>query len=121
QWDPATSPAAGPATGPATSPATGPVLVRMALHTGVTEERDGDYFGQPVNRVARLLSAGHGGQVLLSNPTYDLLRDTLPPGVALRDLGDHRLKDLIRPEHVFQLVAPDLPSEFQPLKTLDNR
>jgi predicted ATPase/class 3 adenylate cyclase len=101
--------------------AIGPISVRMALHLGVTEERDGDYFGQPVNRIARLLSAGHGGQVLLSDPTHDLVRDDLPAGVELRDLGDHRLKDLTRPEHVFQLVAPGLPSEFPPLRTLDNR
>src|SRR5215210_2738178 len=68
-------------------PSTGPVRVRMALHIGVANERDGDYFGPAVNRVARLLSAGHGGQVLLSDPTYDLLRDTLPGGVSLLDMG----------------------------------
>lgn len=96
----------------------GPILVRMALHTGAAEERDGDYFGPPLNRVARLLSAGHGGQVLLSQPTYDLVRDHLPEEADLLDLGEHRLKDLIRPEHVFQLVVPDLPSTFLPLKTL---
>jgi predicted ATPase/class 3 adenylate cyclase len=99
----------------------GQVRVRIALHTGVTEERDADYFGQPVNRVARLLSAGHGGQVLLSDPTHDLVRDSLPAGVTLTDLGEHRLKDLIRSEHIFQLQAEDLPSVFPPLKTLDNR
>src|SRR5205085_5792091 len=111
QWDPTTSPATGPTTGPTT----GPILVRMALHTGVTEERDGDYFGQPVNRVARLLSAGHGGQTLLSQPTYDLVRDALPPQVQLLDMGEHRLKDLTRPEHIFQLVVPGLPADFPPL------
>src|SRR4051794_40176731 len=95
--------------------------VRMALHTGMVEEIGGDYFGQPVNRVTRLLSAGHGGQVLLSEPTYDLVRDTLPPRVSFQDLTEHRLKDLIRPEHIFQLVTPDLPSEFPPLPPLDNR
>jgi predicted ATPase/class 3 adenylate cyclase len=99
----------------------GRIAVRMALHTGVVEERGGDYFGQPVNRVARLLSSGHGGQTLLSQPTYDLVRDTLPSGVSLQDMGEHRLKDLIRPEHIYQLVMPDLPSQFPPLKTLDNR
>jgi class 3 adenylate cyclase len=98
---------------------TGPLQVRMALHTGTAEERDGDYFGPPLNRVARLLSAAYGGQVLLSLPTQELVRDQLPSGVSHQDLGDKRLKDLLRPERVFQLVAPGLPSEFPPLKTLD--
>jgi predicted ATPase/class 3 adenylate cyclase/Tfp pilus assembly protein PilF len=98
---------------------TGPLKVRMALHTGAAEERDGDYFGPPVNRVARLLSAAHGGQVLLSLPTQELVRDQLPGGTSLRDLGEHRLKDLFRPERVFQILAPELPSEFPPLRTLD--
>ena len=100
---------------------TGPLRVRMALHTGTAEERDGDYFGPTLNRAARLLSAGHGGQVLLSLPTQELVRDQLPSGTGLRDLGLRRLKDLFRPEHVFQLTAPDLPSSFPPLKTLDVR
>lgn len=99
----------------------GPIRVRMALHTGATEERDGDYFGQPVNRVARLLSAGHGGQTLLSLSSFELVRDTLPEGIALRDMGERRLKDLIRPERIYQVVALDLPAEFAPLKTLDYR
>src|SRR5215207_1462815 len=98
---------------------TGPLLVRMALHAGAAEERDGDYFGPPVNRVARLLSAGHGGQVLLSLTAQELVRDQLPPDVELSYLGEHRLKDLFRPERVFQLVAPDLPVEFPSLKTLE--
>jgi predicted ATPase/class 3 adenylate cyclase len=97
----------------------GALRVRMALHTGTGEARDGDYFGQPLNRVARLLSAGHGAQILLSTVTQELVRDQLPAGTGLRDLGEHRLKDLIRPERVFQLVAPDLPRDFPPLKTLD--
>jgi|SRR5215204_3929774 hypothetical protein len=96
-----------------------PLLVRMALHTGAAQERDEDYFGPPVNRVARLLSAAHGGQVLLSLPTQELVRDQLPAGTSLRDLGEHRLKDLFRPERVYQLSAPDLPSEFPPLRALD--
>jgi predicted ATPase/class 3 adenylate cyclase len=99
----------------------GPLRVRMALHTGSADERGGDYFGPPVNRVARLLSAGHGGQVLLSSATKELVRDTLPEGARLRDLGERRLKDLFRPERVFQLIAPDLPTIFPPLKTLDAR
>src|SRR5215204_5757398 len=96
-----------------------PLLVRMALHTGAAQERDEDYFGPPLNRVARLLSAAHGGQVLLSLPTQELVRDQLPAGTTLRDLGEHRLKDLFRPERIFQLVSLDLPSEFPPLRTLD--
>jgi predicted ATPase/class 3 adenylate cyclase len=98
---------------------TGPIRVRMALHTGATEERDGDYFGPPLNRVARLLSAAHGGQVLLSAATHEMVRDQLPAGATLIDLGERRLKDLFRPERVFQLLAPGLPSEFPPLRTLD--
>jgi predicted ATPase/class 3 adenylate cyclase/Tfp pilus assembly protein PilF len=97
----------------------GTFRVRMALHTGAAEERDGDYFGPPVNRVARLLSAAHGGQVLLSLSTQELVRDQLPTGTSLRDLGEYRLKDLFRPERVFQLSAPELPSEFPPLRTLE--
>src|SRR5829696_5079534 len=96
-----------------------PLRVRIALHTGAAEERDGDYFGPPLNRVARLLSAAHGGQVLLSLLTQELVRDQLPSEVGLRDLGEKHLKDLFRPERVFQLLAPDLLSEFPPLRTLD--
>jgi predicted ATPase/class 3 adenylate cyclase len=93
--------------------------VRMAIHAGTAEERDADYFGPAVNRVARLLSAGYGDQILLSRPAADLAQDSLPPGATLRDLGEHRLKDLARPEHVYQLAAPGLPTDFPPLKTLD--
>ena len=99
----------------------GAPLVRMALHTGSAEERDGDYFGPPLNRVARLLSAGHGGQTLLSLPAQELVRDQLPVGAQLRDLGEHRLKDLARPERVFEILAPDLPAGFPPLRTLESR
>ncbi len=95
------------------------IRVRMALHTGVAEERDGDYFGPPVNRVARLLSTGHGGQTLLSGMTAEPVREKLPERVDLKDMGEHRLRDLKEPEHIFQLLAPDLPSEFPPLKTLE--
>jgi len=93
----------------------------MALHTGAAEERDGDYFGPSLNRVARLLSAGHGGQILLSLATREMVRDRLPDESGLRDLGERRLKDLSSPEHVFQITAPGLRSEFPPLKTLDIR
>ncbi len=97
------------------------IKVRMALHTGAAEVRDNAYFGQPLNRVARLLSAGHGGQVLLSLGAQELVRDSLPAGVTLRDMGERRLKDLIRPERVYQLVATELPIDFPPLNTLDAR
>ena len=100
---------------------TGPLRVRMALHTGSADERDGDYFDPPVNRVARLLSACHGRQILLSSATKELVRDALPEGAFLRDLGEWRLKDLFRPECVFQAVTPGLPSSFPLLKTLDAR
>jgi predicted ATPase/class 3 adenylate cyclase len=101
-------------------PTTQPILVRMGLHTGACEERDNDYFGPAVNRVARLESAAHGGQVLLSGATAELLSQSLPYGVRLRDLGPHRLKDLGRPEQVFQLEADFLPLAFPPLASLDN-
>ena len=87
-----------------------PLRVRMALHTGQAERRDSDYFGQPLNRVARLLSIAHGGQVLLSQATYEFL----PEEFVLRDLGLHRLKDLQQPEHVWQLSL----LEFPPLRSL---
>lgn len=94
--------------------------VRMALHTGAAETRDGDYFGQSLNRVARILASAHGGQVLFSLPTQELVRDQLPPGVQLRALGEHRLRDLARPEQLFQLLAPDLPSQFPALRSLES-
>ena len=94
--------------------------VRMALHTGTAESRDGDYFGQPLNRVARLLAVGHGGQTLLSAVAHDLIRDVLPIWVTCKPLGEHRLRDLGRPEPIFQLLHPDLPSDFPPLKSLNN-
>ncbi len=93
--------------------------VRAAIHTGSADERDGDYFGPAVNRVARLLSIGHGGQVLVSATAADLLHGELPPLVSLRDLGQHRLKDLARPEQVYQLVAPGLPEAFPALVSID--
>ncbi len=100
-----------------------PVVIkaRMALHTGAVELRDNDYFGPPLNRVARLLSAAHGGQVLLSLATQRQVRDSLPAGMSLRDMGERWLKDLIRAERIFQLIATDLADEFPPLKTLDAR
>jgi predicted ATPase/class 3 adenylate cyclase len=100
---------------------TGEIRVRMALHTGVTDERGNDYVGPVLNRVARLLSSGHGGQVLLTAATYELVRDLVPDNISLFDLGDHRLKDLIRPEHIFQLTVVGLPSQFPALVTLDSQ
>jgi predicted ATPase/class 3 adenylate cyclase len=94
------------------------IKVRMALHTGSAELRDHDYFGQPLNRVARLLAVGHGGQILLSSATCELCRSSLPEGTSLRSLGEHRLRDLSRPELVFQLCHFDSPSDFPPLRSL---
>ncbi|MBC8134405.1 MAG: adenylate/guanylate cyclase domain-containing protein, partial [Fibrella sp.] len=97
-----------------------PIQVRMALHTGTAEIRDNDYFGPPLNRVSRLLATGHGGQVLLSLPAQELVRDMLPEDVSLRGMGLHRLKDLVRPETVYQLCHPRLADTFAPLRSLDN-
>jgi predicted ATPase/DNA-binding SARP family transcriptional activator len=94
--------------------------VRMALHTGECEERDGDYFGPAVNRTARLVATAHGGQVVVSRGTADLVGERLPPGIGLRDLGTHHLKDLGRPEDVFQLDVEGLDTAFPPLRSLDN-
>ena len=91
----------------------------MALHTGEVQLRDGDYYGPAVNRCARLRALGHGGQTLLSLATEELVRDALPPDACLRDLGEQRLRDLSRPERVFQLSPPGLPDTFPPLKSLD--
>jgi predicted ATPase/class 3 adenylate cyclase len=91
---------------------------RMALHTGRSAERDGDYFGPTLNRVARLLAIGHGGQVLLSADCTELLQGELPGDCSLRDLGVHRLKDLAQPERVYQLIAPDLVADFPALRSL---
>jgi predicted ATPase/class 3 adenylate cyclase len=102
-------------------PTPAPLRVRMSLHTGEADLRDGDYFGAAVNRCARLRAAAHGGQILLTRAAQELVRDSLPQGASLQDLGEHRLKDLTRAEHVFQLLHPDLPQEFPPLVTLDRR
>ena len=97
--------------------AIGQLRVRAALHTGTAELRGGDYFGTAVNRTARLLSAGHGGQTLLSQSTRELLQDHLPPEAKLRYLGEYRLRDLSRPERAYQLNVPDLAADFPPLRT----
>src|SRR5919112_4313659 len=97
-----------------------PLRIRMALHVGdVDPGPDGDYRSPVLNRVGRLLGAGHGGQVLLSAGAAFLVRDRLPEGAGLRDLGPHRLKDLLEPEPIFQLLHPALPAAFPPLLTLE--
>jgi predicted ATPase/class 3 adenylate cyclase/Tfp pilus assembly protein PilF len=99
--------------------ATGRLRVRMALHVGSVEVREGDYAGLPLSRIARLLAAAHGGQILLSLAAAELVREHLPSDTELRDLGEHRLKDLTRPERIFQLVAANLPTDFPPLNSLE--
>jgi predicted ATPase/class 3 adenylate cyclase len=103
--------------------ALGPIPVRMALHTGAATPQDGDYFAPALNRLARLLAAGAGGQILLTEATRQLVRDLSRAGIPLQivDLGEHGLRDLREAEHVFQLTAPGLPSDFPPLKTLDRQ
>ena len=96
-----------------------PLQVRMALHTGLVEVRHGDYFGPPLNRTARLMAAAHGGQVLISLVTEELVRDALPVGCSLRDLGMHRLKDLHHSEHIFRVQIDDLPGNDKPLNTAE--
>jgi len=96
-----------------------PLRVRIGIHSGGAELRDGDYFGSAVNRAARLEAVAHGGQIVCSQATADLVRDSLPAGVELVDLGDHRLRDLARPERVFQVAHPRLELEFAPLASLD--
>jgi len=97
-----------------------PIRVRVALHAGACVERDGDYLGPVVNRAARLLAAGHGGQVLVSGAARELLADRLPGGVGLEDLGEHLLRDLGRAERVFQVTGPGLAQGFGPLRSLDD-
>jgi YVTN family beta-propeller protein len=93
--------------------------VRMGLHTAEPSVRPERYVGLGVHRAARIMAAGHGGQILLSNTTRELIQDDLPGDVRLRELGEHRLKDLDRPERLFQLVVEGLPSQFPLLRTQD--
>jgi predicted ATPase/class 3 adenylate cyclase len=99
----------------------GALKVRMGMHTGEVELRGDHYFGAPLYRCARLASTAHGAQVVLSSAVAALVRDRLPARAQLLDLGEHRLKDLRRPERVFQLLAPGLSSEFPPLRSLGDR
>jgi predicted ATPase/class 3 adenylate cyclase len=100
-------------------PADALLRVRIALHSGEADLRDGDYYGSTVNRCARLRAIAHGQQVLLSRTTFEMVRDMLPVGASLKDVGEQPLRDLSRPEHVFQLLHPDLPHDFPALKTLN--
>ena len=93
-----------------------PLRVRMGIHSGPAELRDGDYFGTTVNRAARIMSVAHGGQVVISHATQELARDG---DLDVLDLGEHRPKDLGQPERIFQVVHPDLEREFLPLRSLD--
>ena len=95
------------------------IRVRMGMHTGEAELRADDYYGQPLNRAARIMSIAHGGQVLLSSVSAELAREHLPADASLLDLGEHRLRDLVRSEHIYQLVAADLPMDFPALRSLN--
>jgi predicted ATPase/class 3 adenylate cyclase len=96
-----------------------PIRVRMGMHTGEGVIGGDDYIGLDVHRAARIAAAGHGGQVLISAVTRALVEASLPDAVALRDLGEHRLKDLARPEHIYQLTVDGLPAEFPPIRSLE--
>ena len=98
-----------------------PIRVRMGIHTGQADvQANGDYRGYlTLSHVQRLMSAAHGGQVLLSFATQELVHNAMPARVSLRDMGERRLKDISRSEHIYQLVIADLPNEFPPIKTLD--
>jgi len=97
----------------------GPLRVRMAVHIGEATPRDGDYLAPCLNRLARLLGTGYGEQILLSEAARAMAESALPPGCDLLDLGTHRLRDLLQPEHIYQLSGPGLVVEFPPLKSLD--
>lgn len=98
-----------------------PLKVRMGIHTGKADvQENGQYHGYlTMSHVQRLMSAAHGGQVLISLATQELVRDHFPEGVTLRDMGERRLKDMLHAEHIYQLVTADLPDDFPPIKTLD--
>jgi predicted ATPase/class 3 adenylate cyclase len=98
----------------------GPLRVRIGIHTGDAELRDQDYYGPAVNRAARLMAAAQGGQILVSLATEELARDALDDGLSFIDLGEHRLRDLARPERVFQVTGPGLPTDFGPPTWLDS-
>ena len=93
--------------------------IRCGLHVGVVERRDNDFFGRAVNRAARIMSIAHGGQVLLSQAIVELVRDRLPPDMSVDDRGSVWLRDMISPEHIYQLTHPRLPAKFPPLRTAE--
>jgi predicted ATPase/class 3 adenylate cyclase len=93
--------------------------VRMGIHSGPAELREGDYYGPAVNRAARLMSVAHGGQIVISGVSEEVSRDALPDGVTTTDLGEHRLRDLADREHVFQVLHPGLVRDFPPLVSLE--
>jgi predicted ATPase/class 3 adenylate cyclase len=97
------------------------VRVRMGLHTGEPERSSVGYTGLDVHYAARLMNAAHGGQVLLSRTTQELIAHDLPEGVSLRDVGEYHLKDFRGPKRLFQVVIAELPADFPPLRTLDAR
>ena len=97
----------------------GEIRVRIGIHTGTAVKREADYFGPTLNRAARLMSIGYGGQILVSSATAALLRDVLPSEISLRELGSYRLKDLSLPEPTYQVVGPELRAEFPALAGID--
>ena len=99
--------------------AIGPLRIRIGIHTGTADERDGDYFGPALNQASRLMGAAHGGQVLLSQASANAVRDSLQEGLGLVDLGEHRLRGLALPQRVYQLTMAGSRSEFPPLLSLD--
>jgi len=98
---------------------TGPIAARMGLHTGAAEFRENDYFGGTLNRAARIEAAAHGGQILLSQVVHDLLEDDPLDGASFRPLGSHHLRNLARPENLFQAVVPGLPDNFPPPRSME--
>jgi len=100
---------------------TDPLMVRIGLHTGNAQYRQGDYYGSTVNRAARLMSIGHGGQILLSQVTYELVKEELPQDILVEELGSHALKGLTHPEQVYQILIPGLLTEFPALKSFVDR
>lgn len=102
-----------------TWPEGAPIRVRVGIHTGQAVPAFGGYVGLDVHRAARIMAAGYGGEILLSQATQSLVEGALPDDITLKDLGEHRLKDLSRPERILQVVTPDLPADFPPLRTLD--
>jgi len=102
-----------------TSLTTSPIRVRIAIHTGDAERREAAYVGPAINRVAQVMALGHGGQTLLTYATYQSVSQSSIDSVDYKDLGEHRLKDLQRPEHIYQLLHPSLLENFKPLRSLD--